>query len=131
MFILFHRNGVDQKILLYRLVMDGYFVYKQLEELIEGFGVKIRHEAIKQDEDSVKVVGGLCLLKGEYVLIINSKATIGDKIKTLGMALKQFDHDQIYMRPVLRELLDRIPEQRRVVPTLVIRRCNFILPITA
>jgi hypothetical protein len=88
-------------------------IIDQLEELIEGFGVQIRHEAIKQDEDSVKVVGGLCLLKGEYVLIINSKATIRDKINTLGMALKQFDHDQIYMRPVLRELLDRIPDQRR------------------
>jgi hypothetical protein len=93
--------------------MDENTIIDQLEELIEGFGVQIRHEAIKQDEDSVKVVGGLCLLKGEYVLIINSKATIRDKINTLGMVLKQFDHDQIYMRPVLRELLDRIPEQRR------------------
>jgi hypothetical protein len=93
--------------------MDENTIIDQLEELIEGFGVKIRHEAIKQDEDSVKVVGGLCLLKGEYVLIINSKATIRDKMYTLGTVLKQFDHDQIYMRPVLRELLDRLPEQRR------------------
>jgi hypothetical protein len=97
--------------------VDESTIIEQLEELIERFGVQIRHEAIKQDEDSAKVAGGLCLLKGEYVLIINSKATIRDKIKTLGMVLKQFDHDQIYMRPVLRELLDRIPEQRRVVPT--------------
>jgi hypothetical protein len=93
--------------------VDESTIIDQLEELIERFGVKIRHEAIKQDEDAVKVVGGLCLLRGEYVLIINSKATIRDKMYTLGMALKQFDHDQIYMRPVLRELLDRIPEQRR------------------
>ena len=93
--------------------MDESTIIDQLEKLIERFGVKIRHETIKQDEDSVKVTGGLCLLKGEYVLIINSQATIRDKINTLGMALKQFDHDQIYMRPVLRELLDRIPEQRR------------------
>jgi hypothetical protein len=93
--------------------VDESTIIDQLEELIERFGVKIRHEAIKQDEDAVKVVGGLCLLRGEYVLIINSKATIRDKINTLGMALKQFDHDQIYMRPVLRELLDRIPDQRR------------------
>ena len=92
--------------------MDESTIIDQLEELIERFGVKIRHEAIKQDEDAVKVAGGLCLLKGEYVLIINSKVTTGDKIRTLGMALKQFDHDRIYIRPILRELLDRIPEQR-------------------
>ena len=58
------------------------------------------------------MVGGLCLLKGEYVLIINSEATAKEKIKTLAMAIKHFDLDQIYIRPVLRELLDKIPEQR-------------------
>jgi hypothetical protein len=94
--------------------MDENTILDQLEELIEKFGVQIRHEAIKQDEDSVHVTGGLCLLKGEYVLIINSKAAIRDKIWTLGIALKQFDHDQIYIRPVLRELLERMPEQRRL-----------------
>jgi len=92
--------------------MDENTIIEQLEELIERFGVHIRHEAIKQDEDSVNVVGGLCLLKGEYVLIVNSKAAIRDKIRALGMALKQFDHEKIYILPVLRELLDRIPEQR-------------------
>ena len=92
--------------------MDENIIVEQLEELTKTFGVQIRHEAIKQDEDSAKVVGGLCVLRGEYVLIINSKATIRDKMYTLGMVLKQFNHDQIYMRPVLRELLDRIPEQR-------------------
>ena len=92
--------------------MDESTIIDQLEELIERFGIQIRHEAIKQDEDSAKVAGGLCVLRGEYVLIINSKATIRDKMYTLGMVLKQFNHDQIYMRPVLRELLDRIPEQR-------------------
>jgi len=57
----------------------------------------------------INVVGGLCLLKGEYVLIINSKATVKDRIKTLAMAVKHFDLDQIYIPSVLRKLLDRIP----------------------
>ena len=71
--------------------MDESTIIDQLEELIERFGVKIRHEAIMQDEDSIKVAGGLCLLKGEYILIINSKATIRDKINTL--ALQRRLHD--------------------------------------
>src|SRR4030043_702882 len=93
--------------------MDENTIVKQLEELIKRFGVEIRHEPIKQDEDSINVVGGLCLLKGEHVLIINSKAAIRDKIRALGMALKHFDHENIYMLPVLRELLEGIPEQER------------------
>jgi N-dimethylarginine dimethylaminohydrolase len=92
--------------------MDENTIIDQLEELIKRFGIQIRHEAIKQDEDLVRVVGGLCLLRGEYVLIINSKATTMDRIKTLATALKHFDLDQIYLLPVLRELLDRIPEQK-------------------
>ena len=93
--------------------MDENTIIEQLEELVKGFGIQIRSEAIKQDEDLVRVVGGLCLLKGKYVLIINSKATMMDRINTLAMALKHFDLDRIYVRPVLRELLDKIPEQER------------------
>jgi hypothetical protein len=89
--------------------MDERAIIDHLEELAERFGIQIRYEAIKQDEDSINVVGGLCLLKGEYVLIINSKATVKDRIKTLAMAVKHFDLDRIYIRPDLRELLDRIP----------------------
>jgi hypothetical protein len=92
--------------------MDDNTIIEQLEELIERFGIQIRHEAIKQDEDLINIVGGLCLLRGEYVLIINSKATVRDRINTLATALKHFDLDYIYLRPVLRELLDKIPEQR-------------------
>ena len=92
--------------------MDQNNIIAQLEELIKSFGIQIRCEAIKQDEDLVRVVGGLCLLKGEYVLIINSKATTMDRIWSLATALKHFDLDRIYLRPVLRELLDKFPDQR-------------------
>ncbi len=91
--------------------MDENAIIEQLEELIRSFGVQIRREPMKQDEDLVKVVGGLCLLKGEYVLIVNSRATMMDRIWTLATVLKHFDLDQIYLRPFLRELLDKIPEQ--------------------
>jgi hypothetical protein len=91
--------------------MDENTIIEQLEDLIKRFGVQIRHEPIKQDEDSINVVGGLCLLKGEYVLIINSKAAVRDKIRALGIALKHFDYENIYMLPVLREWLEGIPEQ--------------------
>jgi hypothetical protein len=92
--------------------MDEGAIIVQLEELAEKFGVQIRYEAIKQEEDLTFVVGGLCLFKGEYVLIINPKASVRDKLRTLAVALKHFDLDQVYIRPVIREILDRIPEQK-------------------
>ena len=45
-------------------------------------------------------------------MIINSKATTNDRIETLATAVKHFDLDQIYLLPTLREILDRVPEQR-------------------
>ena len=92
--------------------MDENSIIEELEELIKSFGIQIRCEAIKQDEDLVNVVEGMYLLRGEYILIINSKATTMDRIKTLVTALKHFDLDQIYLRPVLRESLDKIPERK-------------------
>jgi len=92
--------------------MDQKTLTDLLEELIERLNLRIRYETIKQDEDSVKVIGGLCRLRGEYVLIVNSNTTVEDRTETLGRALKHFDLDQIYIRPVLRDFLDKIPQQR-------------------
>ena len=83
-----------------------------LEELLERFGVRIRYEAIKQDQNLAYVAGGLCVLKGEYVLIVNSSASTRERVMTLATGLKYFDLDKVYIRPDVRELLDKIPEQR-------------------
>ncbi len=44
--------------------MDENSIIEQLEELVKTFGIQIRSEAIKQDKDLVRVVGGLCRLIG-------------------------------------------------------------------
>ena len=93
--------------------MDERLVIDLLEELLEGFDVQIRHETIRQDEDSVFVSGGLCLFRGKYVLIVNSSASTRERVITLATGLKHFDLDKVYIRPDVRELLDQIPEQRR------------------
>ncbi len=86
--------------------MDEQFIIGQLEELAESFGLKIRYEPMHQDEESIKLVGGVCRLKGENLLIINSKAPLEDKIKAFVQALRRFDLEDIYIKPVIRELLD-------------------------
>jgi hypothetical protein len=62
-----------------------------------------------QGEEFIKLVGGLCRLKGENVLIINSKAAASDKIRALAEAVRHFGIDQIYILPAVREFLERIP----------------------
>jgi hypothetical protein len=89
--------------------MDELALIDHLEELAEGFGIRLRYEPIKQDEELTRIVGGLCLLRGEYFLIIDTKAGARDKIMTLAEAVRHFDLDRIFIKPGLREFLEKIP----------------------
>jgi len=84
--------------------MDDHAALSQLEGLANTLGVQIRYEKIIEDE--LSSAGGLCRVKGEWVIIVNSRATINEKIQTLAKSLKNFDLNNIYIRPALRELLE-------------------------
>jgi hypothetical protein len=86
--------------------MDEDAVIEQLEELARGFGVEIRYEPIIIDEETINAVGGLCILRGEHLLIINTNAAVSEKIKAFAKALRHFDLDQIYIPPAIRALLE-------------------------
>ena len=91
--------------------MDENTLLSQLEELAEGLRIEVRYESFKGE--GAFSTGGLCKLKGEYLLIINSKASARDKAEAIAGALKGFDLSQVYLRPGLREFLDAINETTR------------------
>ncbi len=86
--------------------MDDHTVLMRLEELAGKLGIPIRYDKIKPDEDEAVISGGLCRVKGDLVIILNSRATTKSKIQALTGALKHFDLDGIYIRPALREMLE-------------------------
>jgi hypothetical protein len=51
--------------------------------------------------------GGLYRLKGKNVIVIDSRAKAKDRIRTLVQALKPFNLNDVYIRPALRELLEK------------------------
>ncbi len=90
--------------------MDDHTTLMQLEELADKLGVPIRYDKIKPEEDEIVISGGLCRVKGDLVIIINSRITTRNKIQALVEALKHFDLDGVYVRPALRELLEKKQE---------------------
>ncbi len=86
------RSGMDEKDIL-----------DQLEELAKTLGIKIRYEQLQKE--GTFFPGGLCKVKGENILIINSKSGMDDKIEILAKAVISFDLSRVYMRPALREFL--------------------------
>jgi len=85
--------------------VDDHIALDQLEALAYGLGVEIRYEKIPQDD--VTTAGGLYRLKGKHVVVIDSRATTKDRIRILLQALKPFDLTDVYIRPALRELLEK------------------------
>lgn len=84
--------------------MDDDTALNQLEGLADKLGIPIRYEII---QDELTGLGGLCRIEGKYVLIIHSKATAKEKIQIMIEALKRFDLGDIYLKPALRELMER------------------------
>ena len=70
----------------------------QMEELARNLNIIVRYEKILKE--SAFFPGGFCRVKGKDMIIINSKASLDDKI------LLPFDLSQIYVLPAIRELID-------------------------
>jgi len=87
---------------------DAFFL-SQLQELAQKLGVAVRYEHVIMKESPG--MGGLCRIEGEYVLIIHSQATVEEKIHVMTKALRRFDLGDIYIRPVIRKLLEESAER--------------------
>jgi hypothetical protein len=77
----------------------------QLEDLAGRLNIQIQYEAPRNEDPST--FGGFCRIRGQYRMIIHSKASISRKINIFTEALKRLDLDDFYMRPALRAYLKR------------------------
>lgn len=88
--------------------MDESAFLAELEAVAQSLGVEVRYENLKKEGSFTP--GGLCRLKGRYLLIVNSRAATRDKVEALAMALNRFDLSQLYLKPGVREFLDQLPK---------------------
>jgi len=85
--------------------LDDGVLLNQLEELAGKLGIEIRYGNIPGEES--QRMGGLCRVKGKYMLIIHSRLTVKEKIGIIIKTLKGFKMEDVYVIPVIRELLDK------------------------
>ena len=88
--------------------MNEEILLNHLEELAEKLGILVRDENINIEESSS--TGGFCRVEGKHIIILNSKATVKEKNQVMINALQQFDVSEIYIKPVIRELLEGYKE---------------------
>jgi len=85
-------------------MIDDEILLSQLEDLAERLGILVRDENMNIDD--VSSTGGLCIVDGQHLLILNSKTSLQEKIHVAIRALRQLDLSEIYIKPGIGELLE-------------------------
>ena len=80
--------------------MNESMVLQNLEAIAEKLSVKVQYENIRKKYIFSK--GGLYRLKEDRVVIIESSLNLSEKIDILADALSQFELEDIYMPPAVR-----------------------------
>ena len=79
--------------------MKQTHILEEFEQLAESLKIKIL-----QEKGNFK--GGYCLLKQEGIIVINKLNPIEQRIRALARAFTQLDVSSIYIKPVIRNLID-------------------------
>ena len=83
--------------------MDDLHKLLALERALERLDVEVRREPLDED---LHVSGGLCLIRGQRVVIISDAASAPERIAVLVDALRRLPTDDLWLPPAIRALVD-------------------------
>lgn len=83
-----------------------------LEDAVQQLGVTVRRER-------GPFRSGYCLVDGTPMVVLNRRHPPESHQMALARALKQLPYDQIYLRPAVREALDRLWEITTEDPNVI------------
>ena len=79
--------------------MKPTIIFQEFEKLAEKMDIKII-----QDKGDFK--GGYCLLEKEGIIVVNKLKPLEQRIQALGQAFSQLDFTHIYIKPVIRDIIE-------------------------
>ena len=81
-----------------------------LEELAGRASMTVRYVSLEDPE--FDMMSGSCVLKGEHTLLIDRSLQAGDRIKIILCELARVDITDLYIRPAVRDLIERAAGDR-------------------
>jgi hypothetical protein len=82
---------------------------RELEAVAEKKGVRVAYEALGGDVGA----GGLCKVKGEWRVIVDKRATPGERVTVLAQSLATFSLEDVFIAPEVRELIAKAAAFKR------------------
>ncbi|HMH77273.1 MAG TPA: hypothetical protein VK547_11650 [Candidatus Udaeobacter sp.] len=84
--------------------MDPQHLLDELVQAAKRLGIEVRSEPF---ETPAALGGGLCVVRGEHLVLIDQRAPLADRLRALARALGDLGSEAVYMAPEARELVDR------------------------
>jgi len=80
-------------------------LYEGLKLLAEKLDIEVKEQNFRTT--GIKVKSGLCLVRGKRLFVMNKHNNIRKKVTVLADCLREFDHDQEFVVPAIRDLLSK------------------------
>jgi hypothetical protein len=75
-------------------------LFDEMKALADQLGIRIRTE-------TGNFSGGYCLLHSQKLIVINKHITVETKIAIIGRALAECDIDTMFLKPMVREVIEK------------------------
>jgi hypothetical protein len=85
--------------------MDDQHLFGELLHAAARLGVDVRIEPF---ETPATLGGGLCVVRGEALVLIDQRAPLPDRLLALARALVELQSETVYMAPEARELIEAV-----------------------
>ena len=80
-------------------------IYQELIEISEKFGIQVSEENFRKT--GTKIKSGYCIVKEQKLFIIDKHLNIHRKIEELAEFVNSLPHEDVYIVPTVREVLNR------------------------
>jgi hypothetical protein len=91
-------------------------LYQELKDLAEKLDINVSEQNLRKT--GIKVKSGLCKVKGKNLFIMDKHKSLHKKIKILASQLSKLPHDDLYVVPAVREMLDKYGADQVMVPAV-------------
>ena len=80
-------------------------LYQELIDLAERLNITVSEQNLKTS--GFKVKSGICKVRGQNMFVMDKHKSIREKIRILADHLADVSHEDIYIVPAVRELLEK------------------------